>query len=366
MSKESFIQADIKMTIDDPLRKVIFEVGWPGDTWKYIVDRQIFAEKSEWLRARLIGPWSPPPSDPPPIIPLDQLDKRGYDHLFKYFNGEKINFSSVTTARATLDAAHYCLCPEVAKISSDYLIKNLTSSTVLEVYHGLNFYTIDNDYNNQNNTNLLSQPTDDLREIAVACTTLLAACLTVIDTNPDDVLSQEKFEELTAQEVVNLSSRDELRLTKESILFNALDKWSAAECRRNGIEPTPFNKRSVLSDDTWFSVRYLLMSDKEFIQGPMTSGILSSCESAAIVAKILGHNKNHQNNMIQNQSGIIRLSLMPRKRKSPIKYKYCMKPDKKERDDNKKNRRKECASQGQRACSRVGDIIVRVLACVFD
>lgn len=57
---------------------------------------------------------------------------------------------------------------------------------------------------------------------------------------------------------------------------------------------------------------------------------------------------------------------MPRKRKSPVKYKYCMKPGKKERDDNKKNRRKECASQGQRACSRVGDIIIRVLACVFD
>jgi hypothetical protein len=43
-----------------------------------------------------------------------------------------------------------------------------------------------------------------------------------------------------------------------------------------------------------------------------------------------------------------------------------LKPGKKERQDNRKNRRKECASQGQRTCARIGNCLVQILACVFD
>lgn len=37
-----------------------------------------------------------------------------------------------------------------------------------------------------------------------------------------------------------------------------------------------------------------------------------------------------------------------------------------EQEENRKNRRKECVIQGQRACARIGHCLVRVLACVFD
>jgi len=43
-----------------------------------------------------------------------------------------------------------------------------------------------------------------------------------------------------------------------------------------------------------------------------------------------------------------------------------LRPGKKERQDNRKNRRRECASQGHRACARIGNCLVRILACVFD
>lgn len=201
---------------------------------------------------------------------------------------------------------------------------------------------------------------------AVACTKLLKACLTVIDSAPDEVLREEGFEELTVEEIASLASRDDLRLAKESILFEALEKWAASECRRRGIEPTSHNKRSAVSDEIWYSVRYLLMNDQEFIQGPMASGILSSEESAAIVAKILGHSNHQDNDQLARCIAPYRLSTTPRGRKTPTKAKFGMKPGKKEREDNKKNRRKECTSQGQRACARVGDLVVRVLACVFD
>ncbi|KAK0167984.1 hypothetical protein PV327_001829 [Microctonus hyperodae] len=350
----------------DMYSRVILEVGLPGDTWKYCIERQSLADKSEWFRALLTGDMAPPPSDPPPTISLQYVEKRAFDHLLRYIRGDQVHFHSISTARATLDAAHSYLCSELAKMAVDYLIKNLASTNVLSIYHGLTLYSINPADELEQIPSAPPLPGDDAIEIAVGCTRLLNACLNVIDSAADDVLRQEGFEELTIQEIARLARRDELKLGKETILFNALEKWSASECRRHGIEPTPNNKRDALSDEIWYSVRYLLMTDREFIEGPMASGILSSGESAAIVAKILGHNKHQQN---AQDSHIIpcRLIATPRNRKSSVvKSKSIMKPGKKECDDNKKNRRKECASQGQRACARVGDLVIRALACVFD
>lgn len=132
----------------------------------------------------------------------------------------------------------------------------------------------------------------------------MIACLAVIDGSPDEVLRQEGFEELSIQEVANLARRDDLKLTKESVLFSALDKWAASDCRSRGVEPNALNKRHALSDDVWFSVRYLLMDDKEFIEGPMASGLLNSGESASIVARILGHQQQRETEMVLHQNYI--------------------------------------------------------------
>lgn len=63
--------------------KLILQVGLPGDTWKYCVERQSLAEKSEWFRALLMSDMAPPPSDPPPIICLQHVEKRAFDHILR-------------------------------------------------------------------------------------------------------------------------------------------------------------------------------------------------------------------------------------------------------------------------------------------
>lgn len=60
--------------------------------------------------------------------------------LCRYLLDEPINFQSVSTARATLDAAHQYLCPELARLAVQYLERNLNSNTVLEIYQGLSLY----------------------------------------------------------------------------------------------------------------------------------------------------------------------------------------------------------------------------------
>ncbi|XP_043508420.1 BTB/POZ domain-containing protein 6-B isoform X2 [Frieseomelitta varia] len=345
---------------------VILEAGLPGDTWRYCVEREQLAERSEWFRAMLVGPLAPAPSNPPPVLKLQHIEKRAFDYLLRYVLEERINFQSVTTARATLDAAHQYLCPELARYAVEYLESNLNSNTVLEIYQGLNLYADCVTYT-FNSPTAPPAPGDDAGEIAAACTRLLLSCLDVIDSEPEAVFSQEFFEELSCAEVEELACRDTLRLNNESILFHALNRWAASKCRRHGLEPSASNKRSALSDDVWYSVRYSLMSDKEFIEGPMASGILSSEESAYIVARILGHQKGKEDCSSVN-GPFPRLTNNPRIDVRMYEEQNCKmsKSEKKECQDNRKNSRKECVNQGQRTCARIGNYLVRVLACIFD
>nr|XP_034189192.1 uncharacterized protein LOC117608328 isoform X3 [Osmia lignaria] len=385
---------------------VILEAGPPGDTWRYCVERERLAEKSELFRAMLVGPLAPAPSDPPPLLQLQHVEKRAFDHvlrikkcpskvwlkirvqryrlsgnclqpcrfLCRYLLDKPINFQSVSTARATLDAAHQYLNPDLARLAVEYLESNLNSNTVLEIYQGISLYA-NHVTSGLNQTSTFGSPTapptpgDDAGEIAAVCTRLLLTCLDVIDSDPEAVFNQERFEELTAVEVEQLACRDTLRLTNESTLFSALDRWAASECRKQGVELSSNNKRTALSDEVWYSVRYPLMSDREFIEGPMASGILTSEECAFIVTKILGHTENPEEELRNSVSGpLSRLSSTPRIGVRTYKDQSCKmsKPGKKECQDNRKNRRKECANQGQRTCARIGNCLVRVLACIFD
>ncbi|KAL6267127.1 hypothetical protein P5V15_000207 [Pogonomyrmex californicus] len=369
MAPESDLQVANRQNI------VMLEAGLPGDSWTYCVERDRLARRSEWFQAMLTGPLAPPLTDSPPLLRLQHVDKRAFDHFLRYLHDEPVNFISVSTARATLDAAHQYLCPGLARLAVSYLEKHLTPSTVLEIYQGLGLYANDLreedsafDRSPNSPTTPLS-PGDDASVIAAVCTELLLKCLSVIDSNPARVLHQERFEELSAQEIAQLARRDTLNLSSECILFSALDRWAAAECRRQGVEPLAVNKRVVLSDDVCFSVRYLLMNDREFVSGPMASGILTNEECVYIVSKILRHPENSKNDSLRSTAAVhpSRLSNTPR-----IAYKRedeecnMLRPGKKERQDNRKNRRRECASQGQRTCARIGNCLVQILACVFD
>ncbi|XP_015189035.1 PREDICTED: BTB/POZ domain-containing protein 6-A [Polistes dominula] len=368
----STVKSDETMSGIDPRNIVNLEVGLPGDTWWYRVERERLAKKSEWFRAMLMGPLAPERTDPPPLVTIKHIEKRAFDHFLRYLNDEPIIFQSVSTARATLDVAHQYLCSDLARLAINYLEENLNSSNVLEVYENLYLYanplsfsTIE-DKNNEssNKPSAPPAPNDEAGEIAAACTVLLSRCLDIIDANPSTILTQERFEELNAKEIEQIACRDTLRLPNEVILFSALNKWAASNCRKRGVEPTSSNKRAALSDEVWYSVRYLLMTDKEFIDGPMANGILSSEESAFIFAKILGHPSKGEAN-ISRSSPLWRLTNKPRSGTITCHKQDCsmLKSGKKERQDNRKNRRKECASQ---ACSRICTCFVRVLACVFE
>lgn len=76
----------------------------------------------------------------------------------------------MSTARATLDAAHQYLCPELARLAVEYLERNLNSSTVLEIYQGLSLYAVHATSGVSKSPNLPTAPPapgDDAGEIGI-------------------------------------------------------------------------------------------------------------------------------------------------------------------------------------------------------
>lgn len=59
------------------------QAGLPGDSWTYCVERERLARRSEWFRAMLTGPLAPPLTDSPPLLQLQHVDKRAFDHFLR-------------------------------------------------------------------------------------------------------------------------------------------------------------------------------------------------------------------------------------------------------------------------------------------
>lgn len=93
--------------------------------------------------------------------------------LCRYLHDEPINFISVSTARATLDAAHQYLCSGLAKLAVTYLENHLTPSTVLEIYQSLGLYANDlregerSDSDRSPNSPTVASPGDDAGAIGM-------------------------------------------------------------------------------------------------------------------------------------------------------------------------------------------------------
>ena len=114
------------------------------------------------------------------------------------------------------------------------------------------------------------------------CDALLKQCLELIDLQATAVLASEDIEDLDIKSINMIVCRETLNVSKESDVFNALQRWSTRECKRQRLELTPENRRSVL-EGSQYLVRYLVMSQDEFTKGPYRSGILTKEEEESIL-----------------------------------------------------------------------------------
>ena len=71
-------------------------------------------------------------------------------------------------------------------------------------------------------------------------------CLQIIDRYAEQLLNSDDFLLLPGKMVQFILKRDTLCLSSESVAVTALNKWSVAQCRKEGLAPTLKNKVELI------------------------------------------------------------------------------------------------------------------------
>ncbi|PSN29025.1 BTB/POZ domain-containing protein 2 [Blattella germanica] len=173
-----------------------------------------------------------------------------FDAMFLYSDEVQIGPETVMT---TLYTAKKYAVPALEKHCVDFLKSNLGS---------------DNAFMLLTQARLFDEPQ------------LAALCLEMIDKNTTEALGADGFTDIDLDTLNAVLERDTLRI-REAKLFQAVVRWSEAECSRQQLPATPENKRSVLGRALTL-VRFPLMSVEEFAVGAAQSGLLSDREVVSL------------------------------------------------------------------------------------
>ena len=114
-------------------------------------------------------------------------------------------------------------------------------------------------------------------------------CWAIIDQHASEVATNDHFTEIDHGMLTAFLSRDTL-VAREMVIFRAAVKWAGRECQRLSIPLTVENKRRVLGD-VFYSIRFPLMSMKEFTKEVARSSFLSYEEVANMY---IGYNSNFE------------------------------------------------------------------------
>ena len=111
-------------------------------------------------------------------------------------------------------------------------------------------------------------------------------CWYLIDLKTTEVITSDAFVDISQETLEKLLKRESLQ-TREVELFNAVLKWSEAECSRKGIEANANNKRAAIGNAI-YQIRFASMTLHEFGQNVSQSGILSPEENVLFYDKFSG------------------------------------------------------------------------------
>lgn len=164
-------------------------------------------------------------------------------------------------APEVLFLARKYLIPSLAEICTEFILNNLNAENTLPVLNHCCMLGVSKGLEKQ--------------------------CWTIIDQHASQIAQDDQLIEIDHGTLSAFLKRDTL-VAKETVLFRAAVKWAGRECQRLAIPLTVENKRSVLGD-AFYSIRFPLMSMKEFTEDVAQSSFLSHEEVANMY---IGYNSN--------------------------------------------------------------------------
>ncbi|XP_042862495.1 uncharacterized protein LOC122247340 isoform X1 [Penaeus japonicus] len=309
---------------------IILMVGDEGYRERVPAHSWVLAAGNQYFRAMFQGPLADRHKKTYDI----PNDPKGFQNLLKWLYRHECGIQSIDSALITLQVAIQYLCPELAELCVEYIGKHLTVGNVLKVLQYTWRYCPSQQCSDQSQVNFdpstapsapslealegtsrpetnsygasdpkphqpssqhtihsMSQFQDmmddsEFQDPTACCSDLFNVCLDVVDRGTQSVLATEFLEELDSTTLQLILRRSTLNVPNELKVFQALQRWSTAECKRRMLPLTPENRRAVLGN-LLYHVRFLSMNNEQLQQ---TSSLLTADEFNYLAARISGHN----------------------------------------------------------------------------
>ena len=186
-------------------------------------------------------------------IELPDCDYESLLELFRYLYSDEVNLSG-SNVMGVLYLTKKYIVPSLADKCAKYLQENLDPSNVFTILPFAQKYEDKN---------------------------LVDRCWIVIEEGTDEAVTSDGFEKTERSLLEAIVARDSLSI-EEVALFQAADRWATKQCEKQGLEADGQLKRRILGEEIIKSIRFPIMSAKEFADVVLDTHILHLNEIAQL------------------------------------------------------------------------------------
>ncbi|XP_067002470.1 BTB/POZ domain-containing protein 6-B [Anabrus simplex] len=192
-------------------------------------------------------------------IPILDVQPDAFKALLEYIYTDNINLQSFDQACELCYVAKKYMLPYLVEECTKYLWEDLYPKNACRAYEF---------------AKLFEEPI------------LMEKCLRIISAETEEVLHESSFEDIELSTLVTMLELDELSVSSELELYEAVQRWAVRECTRKGLSPEEGKSlRSVLGHAIG-KIRFLTLTPTQFAEGPALSRLLTQDESFAILMNI--------------------------------------------------------------------------------
>lgn len=206
--------------------------------------------------------------------------------FFRHLEGEKIIFESVSQALGALKAGYYTDCPTLCNLCVNFIDLNLNQANLLLVLKTISVLHNNSVFNVKWMSNYFLDPGVEYRiQIKNLLDALITNCTNFSTNCAESIIQSDEFLNLDIEAAKCVLLKLDLRnLKNEMAVFNVLKNWSD---KYLALENNA-KKREIIGEECIFMVRYGLMTENEFRNGPAACGLLKQHE----IDKILKYIRN--------------------------------------------------------------------------
>ncbi|OWF53341.1 BTB/POZ domain-containing protein 6-like [Mizuhopecten yessoensis] len=186
-------------------------------------------------------------------IAIPDIEQEVFTMFLWYLYTDTIELT-VNTATSVLSAARKYMVDRLVKNCETFLKSSLTTENVCLLLEQAHIYT-----------------EEGIKE----------DCVNMIARSPEEVLKSTSFVDLCGVCVKSITEPDDLAV-EESVVYEAVMRWSEAECGRQGLEVTDTNRREVLGDII-YTVRFPIIDAKYLSQHVIMTDVLTSEQLVSVM-----------------------------------------------------------------------------------